>query len=108
MTVEAVDDSYEQRARNAISLLTATVVKDFTAVPPASPLRVKHAELFAIADALPPLTETYLEHGGLAPKQPQWQQFWERAQPVLITLTEKLELDGFSIDLMAEEAQGGK
>ncbi|KXN81605.1 hypothetical protein AN958_04399 [Leucoagaricus sp. SymC.cos] len=102
------------RARYAIGLLTKTITKDITSIPDTSPLRTQHAQIFALTDALLPLCEVHLD--GVAQGTPptsgeivdegKWQEFWSKAQPVVLALGEELDKEGYGIsEELVKEAQ---
>jgi len=73
--------------------------------------------VFDLSDALVPLCDGHLE--GLTPgtaamsgeivSKGKWQDFWSRAQPIVLSLTEELDKEGYGIDdELIKEAKGKK
>ncbi|KAF5347605.1 hypothetical protein D9756_010682 [Leucocoprinus leucothites] len=93
------------RARYAIGLITKTVTSDITTIPESAPIRGQHSRIFALADALVPLSEVHLEgvvqdtapSSGEIVEEGKWQDFWTKAQPVVLALGEELDREGYGI-----------
>ena len=82
-------------------------MQDISSIPESSPLREQHAELFGMFGALQPLHDVYLENieGGLMDVQ-EWNNFWSRAEPVLIALGQALDEKGFGLEADERKAAG--
>ena len=103
------------RARHAIAVLTKQIKTDITSVPPASDLRSRHTQIFALADALGPLCDVHLEGiqqnkapetGEVVDGDAKWQDFWTKAQPIVLALGEELDREGYGIpEKMIKEAK---
>lgn len=83
------------------------MTKDLSSVPQSSDLRTKHQTIFALTDALVPLCDVHLD--GLDQNKPpltgdivdsggKWQDFWQRAQPVVLAVGEELDKAGYGIN----------
>ncbi|KAJ3573245.1 hypothetical protein NP233_g2549 [Leucocoprinus birnbaumii] len=100
------------RARYAIGLLTKTITNDISTIPDGTPIRTQHPQVFAIADALVPLCEVHLDGvvqevaptSGEVVDEGKWQDFWTKAQQVVLALGEELDREGYGIseELMKE------
>lgn len=93
----SVDETNDiAKARDAITILIRTIVRDLTSIPLNSELRTKHAEIFAIFGALVPLHDAFIADGN-APGQPEWSEFWSKTQLILLELGAKLDQAGYGI-----------
>jgi len=82
------------------------VTNDISTIPALASIRTQHARVFDLSDALVPLCNGHLE--GLTPgteamsgeivSEGKWQDFWSRAQPIVLSLTEELDKEGYGID----------
>jgi len=108
-------DSEIGRARHAIAILTKQIQDDIASVPLSSELRSRHAQIFALADALGPLCDVHLqgvqqnklpENGEVVDDGAKWQDFWTKAQHIVLALGEELDKDGYGIpEDLAKEAK---
>jgi len=82
------------------------VTNDISTIPALASVRTQHARVFGLSDALVPLCDGHLE--GLTPgtaamsgeivSEGRWQDFWSKAHPVVLSLTEELDKEGYGID----------
>ncbi|KAF9442589.1 hypothetical protein P691DRAFT_765058 [Macrolepiota fuliginosa MF-IS2] len=103
------------RARHGIALLTKTITNDISSIPLSSELRAQHAQIFALTDALVPLCDVHLQSveqdiepltGDVVEAGGRWQDFWTKAQPIVLALGEELDKEGYGIgEELAREAK---
>lgn len=89
------------------------MTQDLASIPQSSPLRVQNSRAFALAGDLESLCDTYLDE--LEPSKPprtgdivengKWNDFWPKAQGVILDLGQTLKKAGYGItDEMMDEA----
>ncbi|KAJ8453684.1 hypothetical protein ONZ45_g19611 [Pleurotus djamor] len=101
MQAEVTPESEIHRARKATTSIARVVLQDLASVP-SNPLHADNPQVFAILGALMPLHDVYLdglkEKEGIILDLPEWTEFWEKAQPILLELALKLDEAGFGLD----------
>ena len=73
--------------------MVISIAHNFSKIPQNAPVRTdpKTTLVFDIAGALLPLYDIFLVDRVAPPDLPEWSTFWDRAQPILLTLGQAID-----------------
>jgi len=94
---EASKDTELYKARAAIVTIITSIVHAFQAIPQTAPVRKEASLVFDISGAIFPLYDVFLEGQEGPPGVPDWGTFWDRSQPILLTLASALDDAGLGM-----------
>jgi len=93
---EALEDSDMYKARKAIVAIVNSIIYNTYKIPPTAPIRTSQPQIFSVIEALVPLYDMYLQGRTDPPPQEEWSVFWDRANPILLTLGQLIDQAGLS------------